>query len=169
MLLYETLYTSSELLFIFGNNDNFSSINELNKEYMECVENINDISLFYGIEDDYDYLKETTFNDYIKECFNNNFNNFEKYCSKKEKQTFIFDYYELKEEGDNYYNDYDIALTIKEAQRKIEEKHKERYDSYLFEYYNRDYSIDDYINEAFDGDEETWEDYCEDIAERYDD
>lgn len=88
---------------------------------------------------------------------------------QKRKQTFIFDYYELKEEGDNYYNDYDIALTIKEAQRKIEEKHKERYDSYLFEYYNRDYSIDDYINEAFDGDEETWEDYCEDIAERYDD
>lgn len=89
MLLYETLYTSSELLFIFGNNDNFSSINELNKEYMECVENINDISLFYGIEDDYDYLKETTFNDYIKECFNNNFNNFEKYCSKKKTNIYF--------------------------------------------------------------------------------
>lgn len=46
------------------------------------------------------------------------------------------------------------------------------YDTYwsddsISSYNNEDY-LQNYIDESFDGTEEEWEDYCEDIAERYD-
>lgn len=118
ILLYETLYSSTDLLFIFGNNDNCSCINKLNKEYMECVEKIEDISLFDGINIDYNYLKELSFDEYIKQCFKGNYEQFEKYCDQK-KQHVIFDISDAYKNEENYYSDVDIAETIKEAQKKI--------------------------------------------------
>lgn len=40
-------------------------------------------------------------------------------------------------------------------------------DDNVYSYNDEDY-LQNYIDESFDGDEEEWEDYCEDIAERYD-
>lgn len=162
ILLYETLYSSTDLLFIFGNNDNCSCINKLNKEYMECVEKIEDISLFDGINIDYNYLKELSFDEYIKQCFKGNYEQFEKYCDQK-KQHVIFDISDAYKNEENYYSDVDIAETIKEAQKKYLEEE----DNYYYE--SAGELLDEYIHEAFGGDEEAWEDYCEDIADHYGD